>query len=186
MPVTITDTSTEFVTLEEVKRHANITSSKDDDELRMIVGAAQEHVESLIGPVLHRTVVQTEDVPFRSSSRLGTPGMVLLDTRPVLSITSITSAGQPVLDYVADVPGGVVTNVRGSIVVTYMAGRTSCPDAVRMATLIVAAYLWRTQLGSSPSALPQDDTPDMGPAFGPGFERAAELLAPYMLAPGIA
>lgn len=180
MPVTITDATTEFVTLAEVKRHANIASAAADDELRMIVGAAQDHVESLIGPVLHRTVTQTV-----ATAR----GTVLLDTRPVVSITSVMTGGLSASGYVLN-PAGFVENLRGwSLTITYMVGRASCPDAVRLATCIIAAHLWRTQLGGSPSALPDENGSDSPPAFGAGIAppaRAADLLAPYMLLPGIA
>lgn len=185
MPVPITDETSEFVTLAEVKRHLNIDTddASQDMELDLIRGAAQEHVESLIGPVLHRTVTQVAPT--------SADGVAVLNTLPVVSVTGVTGSGGALTGYALNASAGTVSAVWSSVpvTVTYRAGRDSCPDAVRLATLIVAAHLWQTQLGNAPSALPDDGLQDFQPAFGVGFAmpaRAAELLAPYLLLPGVA
>lgn len=183
MALAITDATTEFVSLAEVKRHLNIddTDPANDDELDMLRSAAQEHVENLIGPVLHRTV--TEQV--RASG-----GFVTLGTVPVLSVTSLAATDGPITGYTPDVGAALLSNVRTSVnaTVTYRVGRDSCPDAVRLATLIVAAHMWRTQLGNSPSALPDEEA---GQGFDPSSadevpSRARALLRPYLKPSGIA
>lgn len=183
MPVTLDATSTEWVSLEEFKRHINYgTGNADDAEQQMILSAAHDAVEGLIGPVLWRNVEQTVD---------STSGTVMLTTIPVVSVTSATSGGQT-LTYTSNLSTGVLTDVTssGSVVVDYVAGRTVVPDAIRLATLIIAAHLWRDQLGNSPSALPVDqDQPAATETFGLSVvipPKAAELLGPYLALPGFA
>lgn len=180
MPLTITDATTEFVTLDEVKRHANITSAAHDVELEMIKGAAQDAVEGLIGPVLWRTV---------SATARASGGGAVLNVMPIVSLTSATVGGASVAATL-DAAAGMLTGLGyvDGVSVEYVAGRTSCPDAVRLATLIIAAHLWRTQQGNSPSALPVDDELP-SETFGVGYSiprRAEDLLAPYLLLPGVA
>lgn len=178
MPLTINANTTEWVIVDEVKKHANITSSTSDDELQLMCEAAQDMVEGLIGPVLWRTVTQ----------RINANGSTLvLNTLPVVSVTSLTSGGSPATFTAVD--GGMLTDVtvRGDVVVTYVAGRTEVPGAVRLATLIIAAHLWQTQLGSAPTQL--QDGFNSEPTVGVGYaipNRAADLLAPYLTLPGVA
>jgi hypothetical protein len=183
MAVAITDSTTEFVSVSALKQHLNITASTWDAELALICDAAQEHVESLIGPVLHRTVVQT------ASASAGRE--LVLNTTPAMTVTSITGAGSPLSGYTLNAATGIVGDVSytGSATVTYTVGRTSCPAAVVMATLIIAKHLWETQTGNTPSAMPDAEEFDTATDLGFGFavpRRAAELLTPYLLLPGVA
>jgi hypothetical protein len=178
MPLTINADTTEWITVDEVKRHANITTSTSDDEVELMRDAAQDAVEGLIGPVLWRTVTQ------RISANDST---LVLNTTPVLSVTSLTLSGSPATYTVID--GGMLADVtaRGDVVATYVAGRTVVPGAVRLAALIIAAHLWQTQLGSAPTQL--QDGFNNEPTVGLGYaipNRAADLLAPYLLLPGVA
>lgn len=185
MPLTITAASTEFISLTEVKAHANVpaTATAHNDELNLFRGAAEEAVQGIIGPVLHRTV--TESV---HASR----GVVLLRYSPVVSVTSLTASGTAVT-YTLDVAAGVLRDVNtyGKLDVTYVAGRTVVPDSVRVAGLIIAAHLWETQKGNAPSsggALP-DTGEDGFPGFGMAYSipnRARDLLMPYALPPAVA
>ena len=178
MPLTINANTTEWITVDEVKRHANITSSTSDTEIELMRDAAQDAVEGLIGPVLWRTVTQ----------RISANGSTLvLNTLPVVSVTSLTLNGSAVTYTATD--GGMLADVTvtGDVVATYVAGRTQVPGAVRLAALIIAAHLWQTQLGSAPTQL-QDDFSAV-PTVGVGYaipNRAADLLAPYLSLPGVA
>lgn len=189
MPVSITDATTEFVTLDEVKRHLNIDPADpagmaEDAEIDLMRSAAQDIVESLVGPVLHRTVTQT--VPATQGC------MVLLNTLPVLSVTSVTAAGATLTGYTLDANVGALSGLYAYVpaTVTYQAGRDSCPDAIRVATLLTVGELWRSQLGNSPSALPDAEMSDYQQAVSGGSAipppRAMALLAPYILLPGVA
>lgn len=185
MALSIDATTTQFITLPEVMREANVGGSADAStiaELDLCRESAQEVVEGIVGPVLWRTVTET----VSSSS-----GYAFLTTRPVVSVTSATMSGISGFTFTADVVAGNLAFTRGyytggQVTVAYVAGRTSCPASVRKAALIIAAHLWGTQLGNAPAA--------MGGVFGndeaqptqelAGYlipNRAAELLTPYAL-----
>lgn len=184
MPLPITAETTEFITLAEVKAHANIPTSdtSHDSELALFQGTAQEHVESLIGPVLHQSM--TESVKAFN-------GTVVLSKAPVVSVESFTSSGVAVTDYTLSKGSGLLTGVTasGDLSVSYTAGRASAPDTVRTATLIIAEHLWKTQLGNQPTTgvYPAEDELNVSAGFGYAIpNRALELLRPYMLAPAVA
>lgn len=184
MALPITPETTQFITLQELKDHLNIpqTSFGDDTELDLHRGAAQEHVEALIGPVLQREVVETYTTRY---------GGVVLFTPPVLSVTSVTASDVALTGYTSVLGLGMLSGLTSrNVTVTYTAGRTSCPDAVRLAALIIAGHLWELQRGaSSPSGALPVDAFDQAAPTGLGYlvpNRALELLSPYLLAPGIA
>lgn len=168
MPLTIDATTTEWISVEEVKAHANITTSTNDDEIALMRDAAQEAVEGLVGPVLWRTV--TQRITGSGSST------VVLNTLPVLSVTSLTYAGTGTTYTLAD--GGLLLDVpaRGDLVATYVAGRATVPAAVRMAALITAAHLWNTQRGNAPTPLQEDQGGEFVPFTGDAVPPRAYAL----------
>lgn len=180
MPLTIDANSTEWITVYELKNHINVTDSDSDEEIELIRDAAQDAVEGLIGPVLWRTV--TQRITGSGSST------VVLNTMPVVSVTSLTYSGSATTYTLAD--GGMLLDVpvRGDLVATYVAGRSTVPGAIRLAGLIIAGHLWETQRGNAPAASLQPE--DFGASSaGIGYAipaRAADLLAPYLLLPGVA
>lgn len=180
MPIPITPDTTQYITLVDLMAHLNITSNSDVTELEMHRSAAEEHVQSLIGPVLQRDVVETSTTRY---------GATLLRVSPVLAVTSVVYAGATLTGWTPSLSVGMLAGLpAGDVTVTYTVGRTSCPDAVRLATLITAGHLWEAQRGaSSPTgALPADFTP--GPV-GVGYlvpNRALELLTPYLLPTAVA
>ena len=180
MPVTIGENDTQVVSLDELKDHLNIDSSRDDGELMLTLGAAVEAVEGIIGPILHREVTE----PARTWT-----GTLALQQSPVVSVTTLTASDSPVT-YSLDTATGILRDVASTaaLSVTYVAGRTVVPDAVRLAILIIAGHLWKTQLGSAPSTSLQG-VEDFAPDLGLGYaipSRAQDLLAPYALPPTVA
>lgn len=180
MPLPITADTTEFVTLDELKSHLNTTNASDDVELDLHRSAAEEQVQSLIGPVLQRLVVETSTTRY---------GAALLKVMPIVEVASVEYAGAALTGWLPGLSTGLVTGLpTGDVTVTYTAGRTSCPDSVRLATLIIAGHLWETQRGRSqrPGMLgPESD----GVVTLAGFavpNRAADLLTPYLVVPGVA
>lgn len=175
MPLTITASTSSFITLDEVRAHCNISSTASDAELELFRNAAQDHVETLIGPVLWRSVTRT----FTSS------GAYALPVWPVVSVQSVTHGGVAYTAHTADIVSGLLSGlpVNGEVTVAYTAGRTSCPDSVRLAALLIVADLWETQLGNSPGvgALPQQDGEPIGSSASYASPRAERLLAPYLL-----
>lgn len=175
MPLTITADSQEFITLAEVKAQANVTGTTHDAELDLFRGAAQEAVEGLIGPVLHRPVTET----VWSGSYAGTT--VVLRHWPVLSVDTVTSGGVAV-EFSPNPAAGIVwVHGFGQVTITYTVGREVVPDSVRVAALIIAAHLWSTQRGIAPSPLaPDDGAPAPGMAYSIP-NRATDLLRPFLL-----
>ena len=203
MPLTIDATTTQFITTSDVIRQANIQnpSPADTQELDLYREAAQDVVESIVGPVLWRTV--TENLPVLGPDQRLTGlnmlavGQVSLTYRPVVSITSMTSAGSPGgVTYTLDPTNGILTGVGPwpwvmdrYVTVTYVAGRTSCPAAIRLAALIIAVHNWQTQLGNSApasqGAFDNDQRLDVA-EFMSGYaipNRAIELLTPFRISP---
>jgi hypothetical protein len=170
--------STEFVTLAEVKDHLNKTSTANDDELTLMRNAAQDHVESLVGPVLWREVVQS------TASR----PTVVLHTLPIVSVDTVGTDPWSAQTYPTDLAAGIVEHVPSAtrIDITYTAGRTDCPEAIRLATLVIVKHLWETQRGRSANRV--GTIPD-GERTPPDFlipHRAEALLRPYMQLAGFA
>ncbi|GAB3884576.1 hypothetical protein [Terrabacter terrigena] len=189
MSLSIDATTTAIVTLPEVLRQANVPADADGRqlaELDMMREAAQEVVEGIVGPVLWRTVTDTVQAYG---------GLAVLGTRPVVSITSVTDSNSTAVTFTTTGTAGVLTGLGRwlsgrNLTVSYVAGRTSCPTAIRLATLIIAVHLWQTQLGNTPAAgaLPVEQPLD-GTQIIAGYaipNRAIELLAPYRLPAGIA
>lgn len=179
MPITIGPGMTDFIDVTEVRAHANIDDTHDDAELRLFAGAAQEAVEGLVGPVIHRTVVET--VQSRG-------GVILLTHAPVVSVTSVTGVTAP-YEYTLNAAAGLLvgTPYDTTVTVTYVAGRTVVPDSIRTAALIIAKHLWRTQLGAAPVILGEEPVASEFQGMSYGLpNRALDLLRPYLLAPTVA
>lgn len=184
----------QFATLADVKKQINSTSSVNDDELTLMLDAAEERVASLVGSF--DAVAVTERVTVHG-------GTVLLSQRPsgpVLlnggAVTGFTTSPQAGVLY--DVPYGAPCDVPfgmsydtphsgGVLTATYTtAGDGTPPASVTLATAIIAAHLWDSQRGFAPNPL---QPPEDLAAFGgrPSFaipNRAKELLEPYLLSSG--
>ena len=165
-----------LASLADLKAHLNITSASDDEELQLILDAAERTVIAIAGDWGEDAV--TESVPVVG-------GTAILSRRPS---GAVTSGGLSIGGFV-DASAGVVTGLGGlygsasRITVTYPTGGEGVPPEVLLATLIIAGHLWETQRGSAPSALTLQD-PNFDPgAAGRGYaipNRAQELLAPYI------
>lgn len=174
-------------TLADLKTHLNITGTRDDDELAGMLAAAIEVVEGIVGPLSVRSVTETH---------YGVNGPVLiLRQRPVGPVTAVATRGAwgpytpgVLADYTLDEAAGLLRSTAGyrfagDVTVTYPVGHAVVPYSVGLAVLIIAAHLWETQRGTSPSALALQQA-DTDVPFTPGQSyaipnRASELLAPY-------
>lgn len=142
----------DFISLSDAKNHMKITKSDDDDKLKGFVSAACQMISDRMGQVAPITIVDDVDPGFDT---------ILLDTRPVISVTSleylpgletITPADEAadVRGWVVDSPNqGIIKFIRGHfshhmrVRVTYRAGRSPIPPNYRMAALELTAHLWR-------------------------------------------
>lgn len=171
-------------TIDDLKAHANITTNDDDAELADMLDAAVDVVEGIVGPLGGTSVTEVHR-GVRSDC-------LVLRRMPVESLTAISSrswgseSALTLADYELDADTGIVRSVYGygfcgDYVVTYTAGRTVLPAAIRLAVLVIAAHLWQTQRGPSPVG-PLAEPDDTFGTPGAGFaipNRARELLGPY-------
>lgn len=178
----------DLVTLAEAKAHLNKSgaSTVDDVELQMYITAATEQVEAACGPTTQTIVTETI---------LTDHNTLLLTTRPVLSVQSVSAGGVPIAMWVPDVASGVITlqsaiplanGLPTPAVVTYTAGRTSVPASLKLAALIIIGHLWKTQRGGN--AGQRGGTPEELIMLA-GFavpNRAAELMTPFYTLEGFA
>ena len=154
-------TSGAIVSLAEARAHLNAlgTQTTNDEELRFHILTASRVIESFVGPVAARTYTQTV-------RNFDSP--IVLDHTPVLSVTSVTPAGAAALNPASmsvDLDAGLIypaygyywpTYAYGATTVVYVAGRTTVPAEIRMATLDLIRLNWRPQQGGGHSAFDTD------------------------------
>lgn len=168
-----------FASLDDVKAHLNITKTVDDDELTMMLDAADDVVASLVGSF------DAAEVTERVASCGGT---VLLARRPATEVTLADSSGGAITGFTVSSAAGLLYDVPwscGPLTATYTAGDGLVPAAVSLATVIITANLWQTQRGPASSSGPLAATPadDLSAIPGLGYaipNRARELLQPYL------
>lgn len=147
-----------IVSLAEVKKHLNKTSTDDDEELQDFIDAAQSMIEREIGEVTPKTVSEYHD---------GGGYSITLWNGPVVSITSVTEYMNGTLlkvlttnEYRLDTAGFITRHTSSGaqfpfqggcddVLVTYIAGRAQpISPHIRLAAKELTAHLWRnTQLG---------------------------------------
>lgn len=147
-----------LATLDDVKRHLDITSTTNDGELQSLLDAAEE-------------IVRREAREFSSTTYTETlwvdRGAVFLSHTPVTGVTSVTSYGETITG-TTFTASGYVGGLRGwrEVVVTYTAGRAVTSASAYVATLMVAGRLWETQRGNTPAILQGGEEP----TFTPGMQ----------------
>lgn len=159
--------------LEDVKRHANMTSDVDDDELR-------EHIEAATGVVeRHRgEVIALRSLTASVRGRQHLPG------RPVVRVTAARRGDGSAVDVTGWVPDSgtgllAVPRYVGAVAVDYVAGYQVVPDEIVLAAEIIAAHLWETQRLSSLGGAQLGSEDQYRTPAGLGYaipNRAAELL----------
>jgi hypothetical protein len=182
-------------TVLDVKAQLNKSAldNSDDAEIQAYIDAVSELIEAQVGPVMTRTL--TQDFWPETTAR-----SLVLTTWPVLTITSVVDAlsGFDLTSwFVSDASSGVLhpkypgyfppVGAGSHIVVTYTAGRASCPSTIRLAALFAVADLWKSQQGhGSRGSLPGEDDPIESTSSGVLPRHVRELLAPYRTAPAFA
>ncbi|GLW32271.1 N,N-dimethylformamidase beta subunit family domain-containing protein [Actinoplanes regularis] len=196
-PATVTaetSASTIAVTLDEVKRHGNITGTASDDELPLFIETAQQMVGDLIGLVLPTTVTAEHHAVWPRAIRLW------LRRSPVLAVTAVqllsgtTTVTLSSSDWHLDqetgalyrLSGGSYTYWSGDVLVTYQAGRNPVPAGVRWAIMEQAIHLWRsTQAQRGGRA--RGDISDAAVAAGFGMpNRVRDVLLGALPPPAVA
>lgn len=167
--------SNALVSLADVKDHLNITTTTHDEELRRYIAAATDFIESRVGAVVRRTVVEP-------GVQQGSDGMLYLN-HPVISVTSATSplgGTYSVLAWTIDgstINPGYWTSYPYPLTVTYVAGRVIVPAIIRQAALDYVKWLWEAQRGPTPLPVPGGEFEVSAPATVPF--RILQALEPY-------
>jgi hypothetical protein len=168
-----------LVSLDDLKRHLNITTTTYDDELRAFGMVAADLVEGHCNRYWRRrTVVDTFDAGGEAVS---------LTHTPIISITSVVAreVTVPTQNYRVNLLTGRLRYRWGffpgdyeDLVVTYVAGASVVPPVVQQAALETTRHLWQTQRGAmgARSALAGDDYSTAGMSFSLP-RRVTELLA---------
>jgi hypothetical protein len=180
---------TRVISLQDAKDALNETSTAYDTEIDSYVASIESNLEQFTGgPIVNRTITaeRTEMTCYQT--------VIPVRQRPLVSVTSITSASGGAIDISAgldlDANAGLIRRKLGlpfygpffswlpQVNVTYVAGwGTAVPAAFNDFARIVIQHLWESQHGPS-------QRPSMGggeTVMMPGFafaipNRAAELL----------
>jgi hypothetical protein len=181
---------TSVLPLQDAKDQLNIpqATTTSDGEIQSYIATIESALRRYTGGPLVNKVITAERAELLSNQTV-----ILVRQRPLVSVTSITSASGGTIDISAgldlDVNAGTIRRKLGlpffgpfftwlpQVNVTYVAGwGVSVPAAFNSAARIILQNLWDTQRG--PAALPMGGG-DMVTPPGFGFaipNRAAELL----------
>lgn len=192
-------------TLDEAKAQLGASDVTYDSELQGFIDAAVDEVENVIGPVTPTSYTDFLD---------GGGQTVVLNHYPVVSVSSVleydsTGTGTALTSeplggtydgngYILDADIGVLRRMTSgsqawfltgtaNIAVTYIAGRSTVPAGVRLATLLILEHLWeQSQRGdSSGRPVPAADV-DADVYSGPDrYTQAMALLDRYRKAPHV-
>jgi hypothetical protein len=187
-----------LVSFADARAALNVNRPDDDEEIRALLEAITETIETFVGPVVRRSFTERH-----------TRGPYLVLRRsPVIELTSVVGigAGVPTFDVNEmdlDPGTGIVTFLDGRSFdyptrVTFVAGREIIPAPIREAANIMLIHMWNVQRGAGglPSLGGQRrDIVDytirqawepVVPGYGYAIpNRALELLGPYLLAPEV-
>jgi hypothetical protein len=167
----------QFASPDDVKAHLNITKAINDDELTLMLDSASENVVKLVGSF------DAEAVTERVTANGGT---VVLARRPASGVSLADSSGSAVVGFTVNSAAGLLYDVPPTcspLTATYTAGDGVVPASVTLATVIIAAHLWKTQRGPASSSGPLAATPDDDLSTVPGLGYAIPTLALELLRP---
>lgn len=196
---------TAIVSLADVKFHLNKTDNDDDTELQYFIDAATPIVENIAGPVIPTS---------RTEYFSGGVSQIVVNWLPIVSVTSIVEtygqtnytlneislgSSNTAFGFTVDYTTGKIVRRAynaealfplgsNNVKVVYLAGRTSIPGNIRLATLMLIQHLWSTsqlnRQGGRPT-LGGDDSFTAGAGFAVP-NRVRELLQPSPRVPGVA
>lgn len=172
--------------LNDAKNFLNISTTTNDAKIRDLLESTTAAVEHQVGPVVQQTRVELYD-PCGSYT-------LVLRAAPIVSVTSMEpvmtgGAAYDVSNMDVDTATGIITNINGQgfygpLRITYVAGRSIVPAAIRDAGRIILKHLWDIHNGlSGLPRLNEANDPGSGVILGMGYaipNRALQLLHPYM------
>jgi hypothetical protein len=135
-----------IMSLTAAKAHLNMTSSKDDEEIRSMIEAVTAVIERHRGEAVVRQEVTEDNV-------MGNRNRFALLKHPVIEITEILDArgnSQDITKWQLDKQNGILVNyngagLSGSVTISYVAGYAEVPANYILAAKIILGHLWTTQ-----------------------------------------
>ncbi len=135
-----------IMSLAAAKTHLNMTSSKDDEEIRSMIEAVTAVIERHRAEAVVRQEVVEDNV-------MGNRNRFALIKHPVIEVTEILNylgTPQDISKWKLDKQNGILTNYHGAgltgdVTVSYVAGYTEIPANYILAAKIILAHLWTTQ-----------------------------------------
>jgi hypothetical protein len=135
-----------IMSLASAKTHLNMTSSKDDEEIRNMIEAVTAVIERHRGEAVVRQEVVEDNV-------MGDRNRFALMKHPVIEVTEILNylgIPQDVTKWKLDKQNGILTNyagagLTGDVTISYVAGYTEIPANYILAAKIILGHLWTTQ-----------------------------------------
>lgn len=135
-----------IMSLASAKTHLNMTSSKDDEEIRNMIEAVTATIERHRGEAVVRQEVVEDNV-------MGNRNRFALLKHPVIEVTEILDArgnSQDVTKWKLDKQNGILVRydgagLQGDVTITYTAGYAEIPANYILAAKIILAHLWSTQ-----------------------------------------
>lgn len=159
-----------IVSLADIKQQLNITSTDDDEELRVYIEATTDLIEDHLG----RAVIRRQFAEQHTAN-----GELMLNWTPVVELLSVATVDGATTWDVSDLEvstSGIVTAkasapaLSGDIVSTHIAGAQVVPSKWALAARITVQYLWETQRGTAGGPRPGGmDLPGAG-FTGFGFD----------------
>ncbi len=173
------------VLLADAKTFLNFPSTSSDAELQDMLDSAEAHLAKRIGP-LQPVIVPDE--------RHTGPGPLVLNRRPVISVTSATNNGVAVTDLDLDADAGKLYGTfstgHRSVRVTYTAGRAALSPDLERAVLELTGHLWESQRPAGARTAPPGGFVDEDAGRGGGAfllpYRVQSLIESDLLPPGFA
>ena len=175
--------------LQDAKDALNIpqATTTSDSEIMAYIATIEASMRGLTGgPIVNRTITAER------AEMLADQTAILVRQRPLVSVTSITSASGGAIDISAgldlDTNAGIIRRKLGlpfygpffqwlpQVTVTYVAGwGTAVPASFGIAARIILQHLWDTQRGAAGQPLQGEELVTL-PGFGYAIPAAAELL----------
>lgn len=181
-----------LISLDEAKRQLSITGTANDVDLQGYIDALTAVIERHTGPVENRNVTETVNAYGP---------LLALTQAPVVSLTSLTpvhtgGTAVDVADLALDGDSGVLRRLDGGRfaggpwIAVYVAGRSTVPATIKLASKLLLQHLWRTRYGAArgnPGGGEDYDVNEPIPGFGYAIpNRVLELLEAYKAPPGVA
>lgn len=147
-PVLVTAPIASPISLDEAKAHLRVDSSAEDTLIQAMIDASVSHIDGFTGILGRAIMPQTWSQEYAAFG-----GDLVLPMSPILSVTSVGYDGSTFADYrvLNDGRGSFLRvndgmswpSAQGPVTVTFVAGYTAVPDAIKWALLLHIGTLYQ-------------------------------------------